>query len=264
MTEGRSLKALFPFGPASLECAVDIPRALRYLGRRRQEVPQHLGDQLAAVAGRCRDTARPRAMVSAAFPLRFCPAGAEGADVRGKGTGFSVTAGREGAGCGEALLEEARLRGVLLEGPGLMLPGGDIARFLEGCTHAVLLAVTLGMENERELLRARALGPVQELMTDACASSMAEEAARAASAEVERRAAEAGFRCTRRFSPGYGDLPLSLQPEMLRLTGADRMLGVQTAPSFLMTPMKSVTAVVGLVPEDGEGRRAGHGRTAHA
>lgn len=68
----------------------------------------------------------------------------------------------------------------------------------------------------------------------------------------------------RRFSPGYGDLPLSLQPAMLRLTGADRMLGVQAGPSFLMTPMKSVTAVVGLAPENVEGRRAGYGRTAHA
>lgn len=243
MTEDGLLEASFPFGPVPLDCAVDIPRALRYLGRRRQEVPQHIGDQLAAVADRCRETARPRAMVSAAFPLIWPVRETEGAGVESRA--------REG-------------RGLLLAGAGLELPGNDIARFLEGCTHAVLLAVTLGMENERELMRARALGPVQEFMADACASSMAEEAARAASAQVEQRAAAAGFRCTRRFSPGYGDLPLSLQPAMLRLTGADRMLGVQAGPSFLMTPMKSVTAVVGLAPENVEGRRAGYGRTAHA
>lgn len=242
MTEGRPLQAFFPFGPIPLDCEVDIPRALRYLGRRRQEVPQHLSEQLAAVADRCRDTARPRAMVSAAFPLGWPAQEAEGA------AGGSKS--KEG-------------RGVLLAGAGLELPGNDIAHFLEGCTHAVLLTVTLGMESERELLRARALGPSRELLADACASSMAEEAARAASAQIERRAMAASFQCTRRFSPGYGDFPLLLQPAVLRLTGADRMLGVRVGPSCLMTPMKSVTAVVGLASADAEGRRVGHGRTAH-
>ena len=53
--------------------------------------------------------------------------------------------------------------------------------------------------------------------------------------------------CRPRFSPGYGDLPLSLQPEVIRATGADRRLGITLSSSLLMTPKKSVTAIKGII-----------------
>lgn len=205
--------AAVQFGPQALSCTVDVPRALRYLGQRRQELPEHLEQRLEAAAARCAQTARPRG-VARVYALR----GAEG---------------------------EQPLQ---LAGTGVALPGADIARFLAGCTHAVLLAVTLGMENERELARAQALGPLEGLLMDACSSSLAEEAARSASRLIEKQSQVAGFSATRRFSAGYGDLPLQLQPDMLRLSGGDKLLGIHVGPSLLMTPMKSVTAVVGLTP----------------
>ena len=56
----------------------------------------------------------------------------------------------------------------------------------------------------------------------------------------------AGRFLTDRFSPGYGDLPLSLQADFLRATDAGRKLGITVNDSFLMTPCKTVTAVIGL------------------
>ena len=53
---------------------------------------------------------------------------------------------------------------------------------------------------------------------------------------------------TRRYSPGYGDLPLSVQPALLDALDAGRRLGVTLTESLLMVPMKSVTAVVGIGP----------------
>lgn len=205
--------AAVQFGPQPLPCAVDLPRALRYLGQRREGLPEHLEQRLQEAADQCASAARPRG-VGRAYPLLWGGPG----------------------------------RPVKLAGTGVALPGADIARFLEGCTHAVVLAVTLGMESERQLARAQALSPLEGLLADGCASSMAEEAARAASAEIERRARVAGFRPTKRFSAGYGDLPLQLQPDMLRLSCGDKLLGIHVGPSLLMTPMKSVTAVVGLAP----------------
>ena len=50
----------------------------------------------------------------------------------------------------------------------------------------------------------------------------------------------------RRFSPGYGDVPLSLQRDVLAVLDAQRKLGITLSDTFFMTPCKSVTAFVGI------------------
>ena len=49
-----------------------------------------------------------------------------------------------------------------------------------------------------------------------------------------------------RFSPGYGDLPLSLQKEIFALLDCGRSIGVALGENLLMSPSKSVTAIVGV------------------
>ena len=51
---------------------------------------------------------------------------------------------------------------------------------------------------------------------------------------------------TGRYSPGYGDLPLELQPEILNLLDTSRRIGLMITGSVLMTPSKSVTAILGV------------------
>ena len=58
--------------------------------------------------------------------------------------------------------------------------------------------------------------------------------------------AVAGCALRHRFSPGYGDLPLSVQPAFLAALDATRRLGITLTSSFLMVPTKSVTAFVGV------------------
>ena len=59
----------------------------------------------------------------------------------------------------------------------------------------------------------------------------------------------AGLYCNYRFSPGYGDLPLSVQPTVLAALDAQRRLGITLSSSLLMTPTKSVTAIIGMFKE---------------
>ena len=54
------------------------------------------------------------------------------------------------------------------------------------------------------------------------------------------------YRQTWRFSPGYGDLPLSLQEELLSAVEAGKRIGLATTAGYMLTPMKSVTAIIGL------------------
>ena len=64
-------------------------------------------------------------------------------------------------------------------------------------------------------------------------------------------AAARGLAATTRFSPGYGDLPLSCQPAFLVASGADRALGICATAAHLLVPAKSITAVIGLYPGRG-------------
>ena len=49
-----------------------------------------------------------------------------------------------------------------------------------------------------------------------------------------------------RYSPGYGDLPLSLQGDLLSLLDAPRRVGLTASASHILIPRKSVTAFLGV------------------
>ena len=74
-------------------------------------------------------------------------------------------------------------------------------------------------------------------------------AAGACEASVVAAAHEAGLYTNFRFSPGYGDMPLQTQSVLLAALDAQRKLGITLSKSLLMTPTKSVTAVIGLFDE---------------
>lgn len=134
--------------------------------------------------------------------------------------------------------------GITLVGSGVTLTGALARKMLGGCDLAVLLCCTLGMAFERRVrsMERRDMGAA--VILDACGSAWVESGCDMACAELEDR-----FRpryLTDRFSPGYGDLPLSLQPAVLAALDAEHRLGIHLSDSFLMTPCKSVTAVVGV------------------
>ena len=54
---------------------------------------------------------------------------------------------------------------------------------------------------------------------------------------------------TDRFSPGYGDMPISVQKDFLNLLYGEKDLGVSTTSSGIMIPRKSITAIIGVSNE---------------
>ena len=135
--------------------------------------------------------------------------------------------------------------------------GNDIRRHLAGCERCVLVCLTLGSGVD-QMLRAAGVGDVwQSALLDGAASSLvelcADEAEAALRAEYEAR----GEYLTRRFSPGYGDFPLTLQPEFLRLTNAQKRIGLTVTDTCILIPRKSVTAVCGISATPSDGAIAG-------
>ena len=95
--------------------------------------------------------------------------------------------------------------------------------------------------------------------SDAIGSVLAEQAADAAEAELRQWAAEQDKYLTGRFSPGYGDWPISLQPLLAETLDTARQIGLYVTDTYLMTPRKSVTALLGVSDHPVRGQLAGCG-----
>ena len=144
-----------------------------------------------------------------------------------------------------------------LSGSGVALTGRTARLMLSGCGQAALLCCTLGAGFEA-LLRARQVRDMaRAVILDAAGSALVEAGCDAAQEELARRME--GLFLPDRFSPGYGDLPLSLQPAVCAALDAGRRLGVQVTESLLLNPAKTVTAVIGLSPRPQMARVRGCG-----
>lgn len=148
-------------------------------------------------------------------------------------------------------------QGIAVGESGLCLPGKDIFLHLEHCTQAVLLAVTAGAPLDALIRRQEALNMAKAVVLDAAASVAAETAAEKAEEELRLRLREKGRYLTGRYSPGYGDLPVGVQGELLRLLDAPRKIGLSVTASGIMTPRKSITAVLGVADIPVTGKLAG-------
>ena len=131
-----------------------------------------------------------------------------------------------------------------LAGTGYTPAGEDIRRFLKGCDQVILMAATLGMEVENLLRQTQARDMAMAVILDAAASAAIENVCDNLCADLAE--AFAPRYLTDRFSPGYGDLPISQQAELFRLLDITRRIGISLSESGLMVPQKSVTALIGV------------------
>ena len=134
--------------------------------------------------------------------------------------------------------------GILLPGADLLLSGSLARRMLAGCRQAALLICTLGAGFDAMLRTWQARDMAGAAVLDACGSAWVETGCDRAEAELAAR--YPALYLTDRFSPGYGDLPLTLQDDFVLLLDGGRRLGVTVTESHLLLPMKTVTAVIGL------------------
>lgn len=119
---------------------------------------------------------------------------------------------------------------------------GDLSKNLLGCLRVCILAVTLGSETDRLIMKLSKISPAEAFITDAIASAMAESLCGTVEklilGEVRHRP---------RFSPGYGDLPLDIQAPLLSFLNAEKTAGITLSKSLLMSPSKSITAIIGII-----------------
>ena len=83
-------------------------------------------------------------------------------------------------------------------------------------------------------------------MLDALGAERIESLCETFCKELSLKSRAKGACVTPRFSPGYGDLPLTFQKEIFRVLDCPRQIGLSLNESLLMSPSKSVTAIMGI------------------
>lgn len=112
----------------------------------------------------------------------------------------------------------------------------DLKKHLEGCDKVILFAATVGIGIDRLIARYASVSPTKSLLFQAIGAE-----------RIEALCDEfnAGFGGSR-FSPGYGDLPLEFQREIFKVLDCPKRIGLTLNESMLMSPTKSVTAIIGV------------------
>lgn len=127
---------------------------------------------------------------------------------------------------------------------GLLLPGVDLRDHLTGCRRAALFCATLGAQVDALIRRHESRDMARAFALDACAAAAVEQVCDAIEEALQGQFPGCFFPF--RYSPGYGDLPLSLQNELLALLDAPRRVGLTASDTHILIPRKSVTAILGV------------------
>ncbi len=140
-----------------------------------------------------------------------------------------------------------RIENSFIQCEKIKIPSKDLVKLFGKCTQISFLAVTAGMEVVKlrdELLKTKNLKDATLL--DAILSEITDSLAEHLNNYILKISSLQRYELTRRFSPGYGDLSLSFQKNLLNLIGAKK-IEIYLNENFLMKPEKSITALVGWI-----------------
>lgn len=152
---------------------------------------------------------------------------------------------------------EIRPEGVYLSGLGVPLVGDSIRELLADCRRAIVMAATVSAEADRLINRISVSDMAGALAVDCLCSAAIEQVCDLAEEEIFSQTLAENH--TMRFSPGYGDLPISVQSELLRYLNAQRRIGLTCGESCMLIPTKSVTAIIGISEKAVDKRKSGCG-----
>ena len=118
-----------------------------------------------------------------------------------------------------------------------------LAANLNNCNEAILFAATTGVALDRLISKYSKLSPLKALLFQAIGAERIEALCDTFCEDIAH-----SLNCSTRprFSPGYGDLELECQKKIFAVLDCERKLGLTLNQSLLMSPSKSVTAIMGI------------------
>lgn len=122
----------------------------------------------------------------------------------------------------------------------------NLHKNLRDCREVILLGATLGVGVDLLMRRYLLTDMPRAVVIQAAAAAMLEEYLDEWQKGFSEELAKEGQYLRPRFSPGYGDFGIGHQDMILRMLNADKSIGLTMTDGYMLTPTKSVTAVIGI------------------
>lgn len=133
---------------------------------------------------------------------------------------------------------------------GQSLKSLSLFKNLRLCNMAIIFSLSLGAEIDRLISKYSVSRPSAALCINAVATAMIEEYAKIFCEEMKDLFKKENLFLRPRFSPGYADFDLKEQFLFIKLTNAGKLCGINLTDGFMMTPSKSITAIMGASEKD--------------
>ena len=144
-------------------------------------------------------------------------------------------------------IQEINIRqGSIIHSSGCLRCGSKIARQITGSDSFALFVTTAGKSYDA-WIKSKANGGdvLAEYLCSSIGSVIADKVADVIQEVINDYALKAGKGITNRYSPGYCSWNVREQRDIFNLLPADQ-IGVTLTPSFLMTPIKSLSGIIGI------------------
>lgn len=122
----------------------------------------------------------------------------------------------------------------------------NLAKNLSNCKSVIVFAATIGLELDRLIKRYSTSTPSRAVIMQAIGAERIESLCNTFNKDISNEKQILGHITKPRFSPGYGDLSINIQSDILSCLQCSKLIGVYLNDSLLMTPTKSVTALIGV------------------
>ncbi|WP_461810184.1 Vitamin B12 dependent methionine synthase activation subunit [Faecalimonas sp.] len=121
-----------------------------------------------------------------------------------------------------------------------------LSKNLKGCQEVILFGATLGTGVDMLMKRRAITDMASVVVLQACATAILEEFCDKCVDEISKELKKRELYLRPRFSAGYGDFSISHQGEILNMLDASRKIGLTMTKGGMLTPIKSITAVIGI------------------
>ncbi|MCR5762970.1 MAG: hypothetical protein K6G00_06250 [Treponema sp.] len=120
-----------------------------------------------------------------------------------------------------------------------------LARNLKNCSSVILFAATIGAGVDHIIRRMQAQDSVKAAVMQSVGAMFIESFCDQFNGMIKEKALEQGGKAHPRYSPGYGDVPLTMQKTFFSLLQCSK-IGLTLMDTLIMSPEKSVTAFIGI------------------
>lgn len=140
---------------------------------------------------------------------------------------------------------------VSIDSGRIQLPYGevisyDLSKNLKDCDSIFILAATIGPQFDRELKKMYLCSMAEAAYMQAIGAAAVENLVDQLCAYLATIVSTEGHKTKPRYSPGFGDYTLENQIGIFKVLDPYKMTGITLMDTLIMSPEKSVTAIIGI------------------